>query len=198
MMTDETRPRDAADLDGFEADLDRWGSDMAAWPPEARTRGRALLTQSAQARALLSQQQSLDHAVTELGDHVVPAGRSQTHLVHRLCQCIQFPPLSQVIAASRALPCLGRQLKFAHWAIHGDPPFDRDGGTSNSTFTTSCAFWSQTNRHPSASMAMSPPSPDGPTKSVSENDRACLERRKHLPFHTVCKVSSVDEAKGDR
>ena len=73
-MTDETPPRDAADLDGFEADLDRWGSDMAAWPPEARTRRRALLTRSAQARALLSQQKSLDHAVTALGDHVVPAG----------------------------------------------------------------------------------------------------------------------------
>ena len=74
---DETMPRttpspDTDELAGFEADLDRLGADVAAWPRRARARAQALLPRSADARALLAQQHSLDQALTALREHPVP------------------------------------------------------------------------------------------------------------------------------
>jgi len=71
------------ELKRFEDALDRWGSDLDAWPPESARWGRALLRTSAAARHIHEGTSRLDDALATL-----PLLRASTALKQRIADSV--------------------------------------------------------------------------------------------------------------
>lgn len=127
----------------FRLLTDRHGADLARWPPQERARAHALLSESAQARALLAQAHLLDTALRSAGrqvDHGIWTSDAEkaaalARLRQQVAMRLASQPLRQTfippvrpagwlaVAAGLLVTCSGF-LIGSHYSATADEPAD--------------------------------------------------------------------------
>jgi len=97
-------------LDEFESNLDRYGADLARWPPEFTARARSLIADSSVARSLLVE----CRALAALLDDALPAASLSTGAVRsRILAAIEDETAKPTFAWLRFGPRLLRPVAIA-------------------------------------------------------------------------------------
>ena len=97
-------------LDEFENSLDRWGSNLAAWPEPARSEGTSLLRESEAARRELAHAQNIDDLLA--ATHRAPASVRQ-EIVDRVAANDVWQRLAEWFANTLWKPALAAACTLA-------------------------------------------------------------------------------------